>query len=69
MSIRVIAYWLYSDVMTTELFKTVQTTIASAPTGDLVVGKKCAGAEVYVDGVYRGLLRGEVLDALLHDPN
>jgi hypothetical protein len=37
-----------------ELFKTVQTGLASAPTGDLVVGKKANGAEVWVDGVYRG---------------
>ena len=47
-----------------ELFKTVQTTMASAPTGDLVIGKKCTGAEVYVDGVYRGRAPTKIEDLL-----
>lgn len=37
-----------------ELFKTVKQGLSAAPTGDLDVGKKASGAEVWVDGVYRG---------------
>lgn len=50
-----------------ELYKTVQATIAAAPTGDLVVGKKCTGAEIYVDGVYRGRAPSKVEDLVAGD--
>jgi hypothetical protein len=45
-----------------ELFKAVQAAVAALPSGDLVVGKRAEGAEVWVDGVYRGVAPMRVED-------
>jgi hypothetical protein len=37
-----------------ELFAASKQTLSAAPSGDIEVGKKAAGAEIWVDSVYRG---------------